>query len=171
MLERVRVIGRGRVGAALAARLEERDLVVSDDDPELVMLCVPDAAIADVARPGARRARGSRTSAARRRSRALDAAHAALRRAPAADVHARPRRRATRRRLGRGHRRERRVRSAAPSGSPICSACVRSRSRTRTAPLYHAGAAIASNYLVTLYRAAARLCESGRRAARSARAR
>ena len=49
MLERVRVIGRGRVGAALAARLEARDLVVSDDDPELVMLCVPDAAIAGVA--------------------------------------------------------------------------------------------------------------------------
>jgi predicted short-subunit dehydrogenase-like oxidoreductase (DUF2520 family) len=50
VLERVRVIGRGRVGTALAARLEARDLVVSDDDPELVMLCVPDAAIADVAR-------------------------------------------------------------------------------------------------------------------------
>jgi predicted short-subunit dehydrogenase-like oxidoreductase (DUF2520 family) len=49
VLERVRVIGRGRVGAALAARLEARELLVSDDDPELVMLCVPDAAIADVA--------------------------------------------------------------------------------------------------------------------------
>jgi predicted short-subunit dehydrogenase-like oxidoreductase (DUF2520 family) len=49
VLERVRVIGRGRVGTALAARLEARDLVVSDDDPELVMLCVPDAAIAEVA--------------------------------------------------------------------------------------------------------------------------
>jgi hypothetical protein len=29
--ERVRVIGRGRVGTELAARVEARDLIVSDD--------------------------------------------------------------------------------------------------------------------------------------------
>ena len=37
--------------------------------------------------------------------------------------------------------------------------------------LYHAGAAIASNFLVTLYRAAAQLFERGGRAAGGARAR
>jgi len=50
MVERIRVIGSGRVGSAVTARLRERGLVVSDDSPGLVLLCVPDAAIAGVAR-------------------------------------------------------------------------------------------------------------------------
>lgn len=50
MFDRVCVIGRGRVGSALAARLQERGLQVVDDVPQLVVLCVPDRAIADVAR-------------------------------------------------------------------------------------------------------------------------
>lgn len=50
MFERIHVVGRGRVGGALAARLEERGLTLTNRDPELVLLCVPDAAIADVAR-------------------------------------------------------------------------------------------------------------------------
>jgi predicted short-subunit dehydrogenase-like oxidoreductase (DUF2520 family) len=45
----VHVIGSGRVGSAVAARLRERGVTVSADDPELVLLCVPDSAIADVA--------------------------------------------------------------------------------------------------------------------------
>jgi predicted short-subunit dehydrogenase-like oxidoreductase (DUF2520 family) len=49
MIERAHVIGAGRVGSAMAARLHERGLHVSSDDPELVLLCVPDRAIADVA--------------------------------------------------------------------------------------------------------------------------
>jgi predicted short-subunit dehydrogenase-like oxidoreductase (DUF2520 family) len=49
MLKRVRVIGRGRVGGAFAARLDERG-VLGDADATLVVLCVPDSAIADVAR-------------------------------------------------------------------------------------------------------------------------
>jgi predicted short-subunit dehydrogenase-like oxidoreductase (DUF2520 family) len=44
------VIGRGRVGSAVAARLEERRLDVSGSTPDLVLLCVPDAAIHEVAR-------------------------------------------------------------------------------------------------------------------------
>lgn len=48
MLTRIDVIGRGRVGAAVAARLGERGLL-SADDPELVLLCVPDGAIPDAA--------------------------------------------------------------------------------------------------------------------------
>src|SRR5689334_4530045 len=46
---RVRVVGRGRVGGAVAARLAERELLVDDDDADLVLLCVPDAAIGSVA--------------------------------------------------------------------------------------------------------------------------
>src|SRR5690242_12009108 len=45
----VNVIGRGRVGSAFAARLLERGVEVRDDDVELVLICVPDRAIAEVA--------------------------------------------------------------------------------------------------------------------------
>src|SRR3954470_295540 len=48
MFESVNVIGRGRVGSAIAARLEERGVELRHD-AELALLCVPDAAIADVA--------------------------------------------------------------------------------------------------------------------------
>lgn len=49
MITSVEVVGRGRVGGAFAARLQERGLLV-DRSGELILLCVPDAAIADVAR-------------------------------------------------------------------------------------------------------------------------
>jgi predicted short-subunit dehydrogenase-like oxidoreductase (DUF2520 family) len=49
VFESVKVIGSGRVGSAVAARLSER--AISAREPaELVLLCVPDEAIADVAR-------------------------------------------------------------------------------------------------------------------------
>ena len=47
MFESVNVIGRGRVGSAIAARLEERGVELRDDDAELILLCVPDRAIAE----------------------------------------------------------------------------------------------------------------------------
>ena len=50
MIERIQVIGAGRVGSAISARLGERGLSVDAPDPELILLCVPDRAIADVAR-------------------------------------------------------------------------------------------------------------------------
>jgi predicted short-subunit dehydrogenase-like oxidoreductase (DUF2520 family) len=55
MFERVHVIGTGRAGGAIRARLLERGLRVTDGrepgrDAELVLLCVPDAVIAEVAR-------------------------------------------------------------------------------------------------------------------------
>ena len=50
MIERIHVIGSGRVGSAAAARLRERGVAVGADDPQLVLLCVPDTAIADTAR-------------------------------------------------------------------------------------------------------------------------
>jgi predicted short-subunit dehydrogenase-like oxidoreductase (DUF2520 family) len=49
MIERAQLIGAGRVGSAMAARLRERGLDLSSDEPELVLLCVPDRAIAEVA--------------------------------------------------------------------------------------------------------------------------
>ena len=54
MFERVHVIGTGRAGGAIRARLVERGLAVTDGrvperGAELVLLCVPDAVIGEVA--------------------------------------------------------------------------------------------------------------------------
>jgi predicted short-subunit dehydrogenase-like oxidoreductase (DUF2520 family) len=46
----VQVVGAGRVGSAVSARLEERGVDVRAREPELVLLCVPDTAIPVVAR-------------------------------------------------------------------------------------------------------------------------
>src|SRR5688572_18801160 len=45
----VNVVGRGRVGSAIAARLAERGIELREEAAELVLLCVPDRAIAGVA--------------------------------------------------------------------------------------------------------------------------
>ncbi len=51
MIKRIQVVGLGgRVGSAVSARLAERGLLLDTDKPELVLLCVPDRAIAEVAR-------------------------------------------------------------------------------------------------------------------------
>jgi predicted short-subunit dehydrogenase-like oxidoreductase (DUF2520 family) len=50
VIERVHVIGSGRVGSAIAARLRERGVAVGEEDPDVVLLCVPDTAISDVSR-------------------------------------------------------------------------------------------------------------------------
>jgi predicted short-subunit dehydrogenase-like oxidoreductase (DUF2520 family) len=50
VIERVHVIGSGRVGSAVAARLRERGVAVGEEDPDVVLLCVPDTAISDVSR-------------------------------------------------------------------------------------------------------------------------
>ena len=50
MFESVQIVGHGRVGSAIAARLRERGVSMSEADAELVLLCVPDRAIAEVAR-------------------------------------------------------------------------------------------------------------------------
>src|SRR5712691_3757339 len=49
-IESVRVIGAGRVGSAVSARLRERGGELRDDDADVVLLCVPDGAIAEIAR-------------------------------------------------------------------------------------------------------------------------
>jgi predicted short-subunit dehydrogenase-like oxidoreductase (DUF2520 family) len=50
VIERVQVIGSGRVGSAIAARLRERGVSTDGPDPDAVLLCVPDTAIPDVSR-------------------------------------------------------------------------------------------------------------------------
>ena len=158
MIERAHVIGAGRVGSAIAARLRERGLACPTDDPSSSSLCVPDGAIAEVAAsvepgPWVAHVSGATPLAA------LDPHAAPLQRPPAPDVHARARRRAARRRLGGGHGRDgrgaRRRRSGSPNAGPASL-----RPRRRRSALYHAGAAIASNYLVTLHRAAGSLLEA-----------
>ena len=50
MIESMRIIGAGgRVGSAVSARLAERGVLLGADDPELVLLCVPDRVSAEVA--------------------------------------------------------------------------------------------------------------------------
>jgi hypothetical protein len=49
MFSAVKVIGRGRVGSAVHARLTEQGLAAGGPDADLVLLCVPDSAIAGVA--------------------------------------------------------------------------------------------------------------------------
>jgi predicted short-subunit dehydrogenase-like oxidoreductase (DUF2520 family) len=50
MVDSIQVIGaRGRVGSAVSTRLAERGVRLVEDAAELVLLCVPDRAIAEVA--------------------------------------------------------------------------------------------------------------------------
>jgi predicted short-subunit dehydrogenase-like oxidoreductase (DUF2520 family) len=50
VIETAHVIGSGRVGSAVAARLRERGIAVGGGDPDVFLLCVPDTAIPDVSR-------------------------------------------------------------------------------------------------------------------------
>ena len=159
MFESVNVIGRGRVGSAVAARLEERGVSLRDDGAELVLLCVPDAAIRDVARdlvpgPGwiAHVSGGTplaaldpherrfgihplQTFTRGRGPEQLDGAFAAV----TAET---------------PEARERGFELARLLGLTPFELADGAR------PLYHAGAAIASNYLVTLHRVASELFRS-----------
>ena len=50
MIERIQIVGaRGRVGSAVSARLAERGIAHDSANPQLVLLCVPDRAIGEVA--------------------------------------------------------------------------------------------------------------------------
>ena len=155
MFESVRVVGRGRVGSAIAARLEERGLTLGPDGADLVLLCVPDAAIRAVAAgvpigpwiahvsgatpldsldPHTRRfsVHPLQTFTRDRGAEQLDGAWAAV---TAASDEARTRGRWLAEILG------------------LLPFELRDEARS----LYHTGAVIASNYLVTLHHAAARL--------------
>jgi predicted short-subunit dehydrogenase-like oxidoreductase (DUF2520 family) len=156
LFESVTVIGAGRVGLAVAARLRERGVAVGSDGG-LRLLCVPDSAIAEVARaiePGpwiAHVSGGTTLSALHPHERRfsihplqtftrargpeqLDGAWAAV---TAETEEARKRALWLARTLG-------------LEPFPLAD---------EARPLYHAAAAIASNYLVTLYRTSAALFE------------
>ena len=154
MFDTVNVIGSGRVGSAVSARLQERGISVGQNG-ELVLLCIPDGALADVAReipPGPWIAHVSGATP-------LDAL----------DPH--------RRRFSL-HPLQTFTRTRGPEQLDGAWAAVTAEDRdaldvgfwlARTLglepfeladevrPLYHAGAAIASNYLVTLHEVAAEL--------------
>jgi len=49
MVHSAQIIGSGRVGSAVHERLAERGVRLGDAEPELVLLCVPDDSIAEVA--------------------------------------------------------------------------------------------------------------------------
>ena len=154
MVENVNVIGRGRVGSALAARLEEHGIPLVERDGELTLLCVPDTAIREVARgltsdwiahvsgatplsalnPHERRfsLHPLQTFTRARGPEQLDGAWAAV---TAETDEARA--------VG--------FELAQVLGLKPFELADEAR------PLYHAGAAVASNYLVTLHRAASEL--------------
>jgi len=157
MFESVQIVGRGRVGSAIAARLEERGVSVRDDGAELVLLSVPDRAISEVARsiePGPWIAHTSgatplgaldphtrrfgvhplQTFVPGGGAAQLDGSYAAV---TAESEDARERGFALARTLG-----------LEPFGLA-----------DEARPIYHAGAAIASNYLVTLHAVASALFE------------
>jgi predicted short-subunit dehydrogenase-like oxidoreductase (DUF2520 family) len=162
MFESVRVIGIGRAGGAIAARLRERGLQVASGkeaaaDADLVLLAVPDGAIAAVAQalpagPWVAHVSGAtslsaldphqlrfsvhplQTLSRDRGPEQLDGAWGAVT-AENADAH------------------QRATWLAETLGLiPFDLADAEK-------PLYHAGAAMASNFLVTLYRTAAHLLE------------
>ena len=158
LFESVQIIGAGRVGSAVSARLRERGVALRDDRAELVLLCVPDAAIAQVAAtveagPWVAHVSGATPLAAldphvRRfsvhplqtftRSRGAEQLDGAFGAVTAETEEARA--------LG--------VELARTLGLEPFELADAAR------PLYHAGAAIASNYLVTLYRAAAEVFDA-----------
>ena len=162
MIQSVRVVGTGRAGSALAARLAERGLAVSSGrdalaDADLVLLAVPDAAIADVAQRVAIGPWLAHVSGATS-LRALDPHTRRF------SVH--PLQTLTR---------ERGPEQLDGAWAAVTAETDEARDEARwladtlglhpfdladaDKPLYHAGAAMASNFLVTLHHAAARLLE------------
>lgn len=157
MFKRIRIVGEGRVGSAAKARLSAERLEIVTDAPELVLVCVPDAAIPEVAGtipegPWIAHVSGATPLAAL-------APHA--------------------RRFG-VHPLQTFDRSGSPgqfagAWAAVTAESVPARDRARwlavqlgmhpfdlderSRTLYHAGAVIASNYLVTLYRSARLLLE------------
>jgi predicted short-subunit dehydrogenase-like oxidoreductase (DUF2520 family) len=164
MFERIEIVGSGRVGTAMAARLRERGLTLVEDRADLVVLCVPDSAVAEVA---ASRAPGDawicHVSGGLPLS-ALDPHERRFAVHPLQTFTSRPVSEAERAAQFEG------AWCAVTAETPEALACARWLVETLglrpfeladvARPLYHAGAAMASNYLVTLERAAASLLEA-----------
>jgi predicted short-subunit dehydrogenase-like oxidoreductase (DUF2520 family) len=159
MIDSVRVVGaRGRVGSAVSARLAERGVRLDDPDPALVLLCVPDRAIPDAAALVARGPWIGHVSGAT--SLAALAPH--VRRLSVHPLMTFTHRRGAEQLDGAWAA----VTGETPEALELATGLARALGLTpfpladdRRA-LYHAGAAIASNYLVTLRRAASALVAS-----------
>ena len=158
MIEIVNVVGRGRVGSAITARLAERGVELREEGAELVLLCVPDRELAGVATEIALGPWVAHVSGGTPLS--------------ALDPHERrfglhPLQTFTR---ARGAEQLDGAYAAVSADGPEALAAGFALARTLglqpfelddslRAP-YHAGAAVASNFLVTLFGAAAELVES-----------
>jgi predicted short-subunit dehydrogenase-like oxidoreductase (DUF2520 family) len=155
MVKTVQVVGSGRVGSAVSARLRDRGIDLRDDHAELVLLCVPDSAIPGVAAAVDRGPWIAHVSGATPLA-ALDPHERRF------AVH--PLQTFTR---ARGPEQLDGAYAAVSSESPEARELGFELARMlglepfeladEARPLYHAGAAIASNYLVTLYRVASDL--------------
>jgi predicted short-subunit dehydrogenase-like oxidoreductase (DUF2520 family) len=163
MIDRIHVIGSGRVGSAVAARLSERGVAVRagrtvEGDPQLVLLCVPDTAIADVARalsPGPLVAHVSGATP-------LSALDPHVRRFSVHPLQTFTRSRGAEQLDGAWAAVTAETDETRAAGLWLAEALglrpfeLADSART----LYHAGAVFASNYVVTLHRAASLLFES-----------
>ncbi len=158
MLNRIHVIGSGRVGSAVSARLSERGVAVGADAPDLVLICVPDGAIAGVAasiEPGPWVAHVSGATP-------LAALEPHERRFSVHPLQTFTRGRGPEQLDGAWGAVTAETEAAAAAGRWVAETLglqpfdLADSSRT----LYHAGAVFASNYIVTLQRAASLLFES-----------
>jgi predicted short-subunit dehydrogenase-like oxidoreductase (DUF2520 family) len=159
VFQTVRVVGLGRVGTAIKARLHERGISVDDDErAELVLLCVPDGAIRDVAAATAPGPWITHVSGAT----SLTALEPHVRRFGVHPLQTFTRARGPEQLDGAWAAVTAEREDARAHGFWLAELLglrpfeIRDESRV----LYHAAAVIASNYLVTLYRSASRLCET-----------
>jgi predicted short-subunit dehydrogenase-like oxidoreductase (DUF2520 family) len=155
VLRTIHVIGYGRVGSAVSARLRERGLELREEEADLVLLCVPDSAIAEVAAsvpPGPWIAHVSGATP-------LAALEPHSRRFSMHPLQTFTRARGPEQLDGAWAA----VTAESEEGSEAGFLLARTLGLEPFAlddearPLYHAGAAIASNYLVTLHAVAAEL--------------
>ena len=158
MLNHIHIIGSGRVGSAMSARLLERGVAVGADAPELVLLCVPDGAIAEVAasiEPGPWVAHVSGATP-------LTALAPHERRFSMHPLQTFTRERGAEQLDGAWAAVTGETEAAIVTGKWLAETLgLRPFELADSArPLYHAGAVFASNYLVTLQRAASLLFES-----------
>ena len=159
MFDRIEVIGSGRVGSAVAARLRERGLAVSAEDPQLRLLCVPDDAIPDVAQA---LTQGPDWVAHVSGATPLSALAPHERRFSVHPLQTFTKARGPEQLDGAWGAVTGETEEARAAGTWLAETLgLRPFLLADDArPLYHAGAAIASNYLVTLQRAAASLLEA-----------
>ncbi|MGE5689811.1 MAG: Rossmann-like and DUF2520 domain-containing protein [Pseudomonadota bacterium] len=157
MIETIQVIGAGRVGSAVSSRLRERGLSLADEGADLVLLCVPDRAIAELAPAIPEGPWVAHVSGAT----ALTALAPHVRRFSVHPLQTFTRARGPEQLDGAWAAVTAETQDAAEAGFWLAETLgLRPFPLDDGArPLYHAGAAIASNYLVALRRAAGRLLE------------